>query len=44
MAIDILGPLLETDNKNILRLVIMDYFIKSVEAYSIQNKETSSIL
>lgn len=43
MALDILGPLLETVNKNSYILVIGDYFSKWTEAFPLPNQEALSI-
>lgn len=41
--LDILGPLLETVNKNSYILVIGDYFSKWTEAFPLPNQEALSI-
>ena len=43
VAVDILGPLPMTDNRNSYVLVASDYFTRWAEAYPIQNQEAVSI-
>ena len=43
VALDILGPLPETDAGNKYALVVVDYFSKWVEAYAIPNQETTTL-
>ena len=43
IAMDILGPLPETDNQNKYILVVMDYFFKFVESYAIPNQEAVTV-
>lgn len=43
VAVDILGPLPETLNKNKYILVIVDYFSKWTEAFPLPNQEAHSI-
>ena len=43
IAMDILGPLPETDNHNIYFLVVTDYLSKFVESYAITNQEAVTV-
>ena len=43
IAIDILGPLPETQQKNKFILVVSDYFTKWTESYPIPNQEVTTV-
>ena len=43
IAMDILGPLPETDQGNQVILVVADYFTKWVEAFALPNQEATTI-
>lgn len=43
VAVDILGPLPETENKNSYILVVGDYFTRWMEAYAIHNQEATTV-
>ena len=43
IAMDILGPLPETDNHNKYILVVTDYLSKFVESYAITNQEAVTV-
>lgn len=43
VAIDVLGPLPETDQGNKYILIAMDYFSKWPEAYALPNQETVTV-
>ena len=44
IAIDVLGPLPETDNGNKYLLIAMDYFTKWPEAYPLPNQEATTVV
>lgn len=43
LAIDILGPLPETDNANKYILVVRDYFSKWMEGYAVKNHTAETV-
>lgn len=43
VAVDILGPLPETENKNSYILVVDDYFTRWMEAYAIHNQKATTV-
>ncbi|KAK3740430.1 hypothetical protein QZH41_004597 [Actinostola sp. cb2023] len=43
VALDVLGPLAESDNSNKYVLVVADYFTKWKEAYAIPNQEAVTV-
>ena len=43
VAVDILGPLPESDNRNSYIMVVGDYFTKWMEAYAIPNMEAKTV-
>ncbi|KAJ3601640.1 hypothetical protein NHX12_032608 [Muraenolepis orangiensis] len=43
IALDIMGPLNETDRKNSYVLVVQDYFTKWVEAYPLPNQQALTV-
>ena len=43
IAVDIMGPLPESSNKNSYTLVVGDYFIRWMEAYPIKNQEAATV-
>ena len=43
VAVDIMGPLPETENKNSYILVVGDYFTRWMEAYAIRNQEATTV-
>jgi len=44
VAVDILGPLPESNHKNSYVLVVSDYFTRSTEAYALPNQEAHTSL
>ena len=43
IAVDIMGPLHETDDRNLYILVLGDYFSKWTEAYALKNDTAPTI-
>ena len=43
IAVDILGPLLESTNGNSYILAVGDYFTRWMEAYAIRNQEVATV-
>ena len=43
VAVDIVGPLPESENGNIHILVVSDYFTRWAEAYPIPNQEATTV-
>ena len=43
VAVDIMGPLPETDDGNKYVLVVVDYFTRWTEAYGIRNQEAATV-
>ncbi|KAI3369647.1 hypothetical protein L3Q82_025356, partial [Scortum barcoo] len=43
IAVDLMGPLNETDRHNRYILVVQDYFSKWVEAYPVPNEQASTV-
>ena len=43
VAMDILGPLPESNNKNSYVLVVSGYFTRHIEAYALPNQEAKTV-